>query len=220
LLKRGRGWAIRWREIEIAPDGTKKKVLRYERLGEISRKDAAEKLAQKLAMAGKQTALRSRVTFRTVANDWQAHVVPMYKHSTQKNHRHILAKHLMPHFGDMAMCEVTRQTIQVYVTHLMRREYAPKIIDHIHDVLSAVLRTAVKWGQLQENPARGVDLPRLRNVRPKWALTTSQAEALLNTAAARTDDGRTGAAVWASARRVVRAPVEGPVERKPVPHRS
>src|SRR5207302_796942 len=24
--------------------------------------------------------------------------------------------------------------------------YAPKSIDHIHDVLSAVLRTAVKWG--------------------------------------------------------------------------
>ena len=43
-----KGWAIRWREIEIAPDGSKKRVLRYERLGEISRKDAAEKLAQKL----------------------------------------------------------------------------------------------------------------------------------------------------------------------------
>src|SRR5713101_7220672 len=52
LLKRGRGWAIRWREFEIAPDGTKKKVLRYERLGEISRKDAGEQLAQKLASAG------------------------------------------------------------------------------------------------------------------------------------------------------------------------
>lgn len=35
--------------------------------------------------------------------------------------------------------------------------YAPKSIDHIHDVLSAVLRTAVKWGHLQENPARRVD---------------------------------------------------------------
>jgi integrase len=180
LLKRGKGWAIRWREIEIAPNGSKRKVLRYERLGEISRKNAAETLAQKLAMAGEQTATRSRVTFRSVANNWQAHVVPMYKHSTQKNHRHILTKHLVPHFGDRAMCELTRKTIQEYVTHLMQREYAPKTIDHIHDVLSAVLRTAVKWGHLRENPARGVDLPRLRTVRAKWALTTSQAEALLN----------------------------------------
>lgn len=41
------------------------------------------------------------------------------------------------------------------------------------------LRTAVKWGHLQENPARGVDLPALKCVRPKWALTTSQAASLL-----------------------------------------
>src|ERR1700736_5636938 len=29
------GWAIRWRELEIAPDGTTKKVLHYEALGKI-----------------------------------------------------------------------------------------------------------------------------------------------------------------------------------------
>jgi len=180
LLKRGKGWAIRWREFEIAPDGTKKKVLRYERLGEISRKDAGEQLAHKLASAGTNGPTRSRVMFRTIANDWQKHVMPMYKHSTQKNHRHILQKHLLPHFGDTAVCEVTRQAIQEYVAHLMQAGYAPKSIDHMHDVLSAVLRTAVKWGHLQDNPAHGVDLPRLRTVRPKWALTTAQAEALLN----------------------------------------
>jgi integrase len=61
----------------------------------------------------------------------------------------------------------------------MKAGYAPKTIDHIHDVLSAVLRTAVEWGHLQVNPAREVDLPTLRCVRPKWALTTAQAAALL-----------------------------------------
>ena len=74
---------------------------------------------------------------------------------------------------------MTRQEIQAYVAHLTNAGYAPKSIDHVHDVLSAVLRTAVKWGHLQENPARGVDLPTLRCVRPKWALTTSQATSLL-----------------------------------------
>src|SRR5207302_3899082 len=51
--------------------------------------------------------------------------------------------------------------------------------DHIHDVLSAVLRTAVKWGHLQTNPARDVDMPTLKTVRPKWVLTTQQAAQLL-----------------------------------------
>jgi len=89
----------------------------------------------------------------------------MYKHSTQKNHRHILEKHLLPHFGDEVITEVTRQRVQAYVARLAQTGYAPKSIDHIHDVLSAVLRTAVKWGHLQDNPARDVDLPALKTVR-------------------------------------------------------
>ena len=73
---------------EIAPDGTRRRMLRYERLGPMSRRDAADILAQKLAAAcERKTPARSRVTFRTLVNDWQATVLPMYKPSTQKNHR-------------------------------------------------------------------------------------------------------------------------------------
>jgi integrase len=91
----------------------------------------------------------------------------------------MLKKHLLPRFGDNAISDITRQEIQVYVAQLIKEGYAPKSIDHIHDVLSAVLRTAVKWGHLQENPASGVELPKLKTVRPKWALTPHQAAALL-----------------------------------------
>ena len=104
----------------------------------------------------------------------------MYKHSTQKHRRFMLKKHLLPRLGDRQLSEVTRQEIQTYVAQLTQSGYAPKSIDHVHDVLSAVLRTAVKWGHLPENPARGVDLPTVRCIRPKWALTTSQAAGLLN----------------------------------------
>lgn len=180
LLKRGKGWAIRWREMEIAPDGTKRRIQRYEALGEVTRKQASDTLAQRLAAGGNSSQpTRSRVAFRTLAAEWQAHVLPMYKHSTQKNHRNILEKHLLPRFGDMPMSGITRQEVQAYVAHLVSNGYAPRTTDHIHDVLSAVLRTAVKWGHLQDNPAHDVDLPAQVNVRPKWALTIAQAAALL-----------------------------------------
>src|SRR5436190_12073435 len=71
LLKRGRGWAIRWRDLEIAPDGTTKKVLRYEALGRISRSDAADVLTQKLATAGTKTPTRSRVIFSVLVGQWK-----------------------------------------------------------------------------------------------------------------------------------------------------
>jgi len=35
LFKEGGGWAIRWRELEITPDGTIKKRKCYEALGDI-----------------------------------------------------------------------------------------------------------------------------------------------------------------------------------------
>lgn len=180
LIERGKGWAIRWREIEIAPDGTKQRVLRYETLGSMSRREASDILAQRMAAAGSSNGpMRSRVTFATLVNDWLTTVLPMYKHSTQKNHRHITQKHLIPRFGKMALADITTQEIQAYVAHLTQQGYAPKTIDHLHDVLSAILRTAVKWGHLKENPARGADLPTLKTVKPKWALTVEQAAALL-----------------------------------------
>ena len=179
VYEEGRGLAIRWRELEIAPDGTTRRVQRYEALGDVSRKKAAEILPQKIVTTQGSRPTRSLVTFQTHTSNWLKTMLPMYKPSTQKNHRHIVQKHLLARFGDQPLSDVTRQGVQGYVAHLVQRGYAPKTIDHIHDVLSAVLRTAVEWGHLADNPARGVRLPKLKTVRPKWVLTISQAEGLL-----------------------------------------
>lgn len=180
LKKTGTGWTLRWREMEIAPDGSRKKVLRYKTLGPVSKKEASRVLSNHLALAGTNRGQRSRVSFEMLAAQWEDTVLPMYKYSTQKNHSHILHKHLLPRFGTIAVSDVTRQEIQAYVAELCRRKYAPKTVDHIHDVLSAVLRTAMKWGHLEANPARDGDLPELKTVRPKWVLTPAQAADLLD----------------------------------------
>jgi len=53
LLAKGGGWAIRWREMEIAPDGTMRKALRYETLGQVTRKEAQDSLARRMAAVGR-----------------------------------------------------------------------------------------------------------------------------------------------------------------------
>jgi len=103
-----------------------------------SRKAAVERLAEKIATAGTQAVLRSRVPFRTIAAQWEASIVPMYKPSTQKNHRHIVHKHLLPRFGGTPIVDMTPQAIQEYIASLIEAGYAPKTIDHIHDVCSRV----------------------------------------------------------------------------------
>src|SRR5688572_24095718 len=116
LIKRGTVYAIRWRELVIASDGRATRAMRYETLGEATRKEASHVLTQRLAAAHVLTTpTRSLVTFRSFVAEWDATVVPMYKHSTQGHHRQIVRKHLLPQFGDRRMCDISRQEIQRYV---------------------------------------------------------------------------------------------------------
>ena len=59
---------------------------------------------------------------------------------------------------------------RVYSTHVpvcsLTLNNRALFVGRMEDALSAVLRTAVKWGHLPENPARGVELPTLKCVRP------------------------------------------------------
>jgi hypothetical protein len=114
LLKRGKGWAIRWREIEIAPDGTKQKVLRYEALGEVSRKQATNTLAERMSAArtGK-AATRPRVTFRTVGGEWDDGSVLQCTNTRQRSIVGSCSKALLPQFGDTVVSEVTRQWMDI-----------------------------------------------------------------------------------------------------------
>src|SRR5207237_9652768 len=104
-----------------------------------SRKAAVERLAEKIATAGTQAVLRSRVPFRTIAAQWEASIVPMYKPSTQKNHRHIVQKHLLPRFGGTPIVDMTQQAIQEYIASLIGAGYAQKTIDNIQYVCSLVM---------------------------------------------------------------------------------
>jgi hypothetical protein len=108
-----------------------------EALGKVSRTEAGRAVGAKLAAAGREVPKRSRVTFGALTRQWEASVLPMYKHSTQKHRRFIVQKYLMPRFGETPLCNVSRQEIQAYVAHLTNDGYAPRSIDHIHDVLSA-----------------------------------------------------------------------------------
>jgi integrase len=175
LFREGSGWAIRWRETVIGEDGLPRKVKRYESLGPLSKTEAMQRLSDRLVIKGPKAVM----TFRTHAAQWERDILPMYKFSTRQGHSLILKFHLLPRFGDLPLCDITTDRIQAYITHLRDRNYAPHSIDHYHEVLSAVLRSAVRWHRLESDPAEGVVLPKITPVRPKWALAPKEAGALI-----------------------------------------
>ena len=145
--------------------------------GEASRDPHAESRAAD----GRKAPSRSRVTFRTLAHEWQAtccrctstrrrRIIGTSWRSTccrDSASRPLCGRHDAGDSGVRGASDARQD---------MRRRRSITSTT----CLSAVLRTAVKWGHLQDNPARGVDLPTLKTVRPKWALTIAQAAALLD----------------------------------------
>ena len=175
IFREGGGWAIRWRETVIGEDGEPRKLKRYEALGPVSKTEAIQRLNDKLALKGAKAVMM----FRTHAAQWERDILPMYKFSTRQGHQMILNVHLLPRFGDLPLCDMTTNRIQAYVTCLREQAYSPHSIDHFHEVLSSVLRSAVRWRRLESNPAEGVVLPRITTVRPKWVLSPKEAGDLI-----------------------------------------
>jgi integrase len=177
LIKRGKGFAIRWRETRVLLDGTKQFVNRCEAVGNISKTKAVEILNEKLAAT--RTEHRAVITFAELAAAWKATVLPMYKHSSRLVRGDTVTKKLIPRFGTSELSQVNTQEIQRFIADLNREGYAPHTVHGVHNVLSGVMGKAVTWGYLKENPAHRVDLPKLVPLRSKWVLSREQAKQLL-----------------------------------------
>ena len=109
VIKRGKGFTIRWRETVVCSDGTKRTVYRCEALGAVSKKKANSVLSERVAAA--QTEVRSLVTFKDLATSWKSTVLPFYKYSSREV-REITLNKLLSRFGEMHLESVTRQEIQ------------------------------------------------------------------------------------------------------------
>jgi hypothetical protein len=151
VVKRGSGLAIRWREPILLPDGTIKYRRRYLALGEISYKEAARRLAEKLAESGSAREPIPIVTFREHSARWMRDILPMYKFSVRESYKMIVEKHLIPRFGDTLVSAATpearrflvnMEAVQSFITEKREANYAPHSIHHYHEVLRVVLKCA------------------------------------------------------------------------------
>ena len=82
ILQEGRGRAIRWYENIIGADGKLKKVKKYEALGAVSLKKAAEILADKTRVQ-QPLPEPTTTTFAEHAEKWRHNILPTYKPSVR-----------------------------------------------------------------------------------------------------------------------------------------
>lgn len=179
--KRGGQWTILVREDRVANGRRTRKVKRIV-LGPatLTRADAERMRDEYLASINNpQVGIGGACLFKDFVAAYDRDVLPTLASTSQERSRSVLKNHLKPELGDLMLREITLEALQGYFTRLQQSKLSYESIDKIRDVLSAVLRTAVEYGRLLNNPAEKVRLKRRRARGPKPFLRIEQFYLLL-----------------------------------------
>jgi integrase len=168
LFKRGKRrkvWVARWREDVLREDGSVGRMLRSVVLGAVAdlptRADAQTRLEEQLRPLNQGSARpEATMAFGTFAEtQWQTLVLPTLKLSTQHGYRNVLRKHVLPYWRDWRLRDIGRQDVQQWVAEKFRQRQGWQTVRNSWVLVSGILETAVEYGYLSVNPARGVKFP-------------------------------------------------------------
>jgi integrase len=94
-----------------------------------------------------------------VEEHWKALVLPTFKASTQHGYKTVLNVHVLPAWKAWRLRDIERLAIQQWVADKFRQGTGWQTARNAWVLLSSILETAMEYGYLQANPARGVKFP-------------------------------------------------------------
>jgi integrase len=163
--KRNRMYIARFYENVIGPDGRLRRIRRCIVLGLVieigSRRAALARLAEilKPINLGVQKP-KVMITFgEFVREQWKPKAFGLFKFSTQSGFDPLLSKHLLPYFGPWVLSDIKPGTVQGFLSEKTQSGVGWNILRNVRNLLSSILRTAVDWQYLEENPAAKAKLP-------------------------------------------------------------
>ena len=145
--------------------GTLGRVLRSVVLGTMAelptKRHALIRLEERLRPINQGTAVpQATMSFGSfVDTQWSVLVLPTRKRSTQHGYRYVLSKHLMPYWGSWSLRNIGRLDVQQFVAEKFRQRCGWQTVRNAWVLLSGILESAVEYGYLSVNAARGVKFP-------------------------------------------------------------
>jgi integrase len=149
----------------IQVDGSRSRIHRSVVLGLVSAiptlREAQTLLADRLGplnhgLYRPQSMIRLR---EYVENEWTHLILPTMKLSTQRGYRVVLRCHVNPYWGEWRLCDISKVDVQQFVAEKFRQGLAWQTVRNCWIILSSILDSAVEYGYLAVNPARGVKFP-------------------------------------------------------------
>jgi len=168
LFKRGKRrkvWVARWREDVLLEGGQLARVHRSVVLGTVTelptRHEALTKLEEQIRPVNQGTRrAEASMSFGVFAEtQWAVLVLPMLKLSTQHGYKNVLRKHLLPYWREWRLRDIGKLDVQQFVADRFRQQLGWQTVRNAWTLLSGILETAVEYGYLTVNPARGVKFP-------------------------------------------------------------
>jgi len=146
-------------------DGSIGEIRRSVVLGSVAelptRREAQVRLDEKLRPVNQGTSRpESFVTFGAfVEQQWMTLVFPTFKASTQHGYKHVLNNHVLTAWREWRLRDIERLSVQQWIAERFRQRQGWQSVRNAWVLLSGILATAVEYGYLTTNPARGMKFP-------------------------------------------------------------
>jgi integrase len=202
LFRKGKVWAGRWWEDIIQEDGTPGRARRFVTIGMMPKRQAQSFLDQHLQPFNRGTHQPQSVLLfdQFVRSRWIPAAMPLLDAVSLKLDRAALSKmgptsqrpgsvvaygsylrsHLVAAFGSKTLNEITRWDIQNFLAEKLKQGYAGAHVHGMRTTMSKILQSAVEWGLLTENPARGCRIANRTPAKKRNFLMPDQVESLTN----------------------------------------
>lgn len=128
------------------------------------RKRADKKLAELMHQIHRGEYVEmQQITFKDFANKWlKDYAKPSVRTNTYRFYDDIIRCHLIPFFGDFKLTTIRPHIIQEYLAEkIEENKLSPTTIGYQIRVLRTILKRAVIWGFLSQNPAKHIEKPRV-----------------------------------------------------------
>lgn len=159
VYKRGKVWYGVFRE-DVSNGETLERKRRNIRLGTLSdlpTKSAARKELQKHMTLNSKPSVE--MNFSELVERWQGVIVPTLKHSTANVYTRSLRSRILPTLGAVPINSLGRYEVEKFLA-AKSKQYARNTLRELRSSLSRVLQWAVDCNWLNQNPCRGVKLPK------------------------------------------------------------
>ena len=121
-------------------------------------------------------------TINSYSENWfYSHVQGQLAHNTENGYRNLIFNHIILHFKNTNLTELTAKKIQNFYKKLYNQGLSSRSVWCVHLLLRRILDEACRDGLLTENPAAGINVPN-EEAQPAMQLRSGQIRRYLDTA--------------------------------------